>query len=305
MMSYVEPGDIYQWETRLDISHVHPKLYGTGDACIVKVARKTLVTGDFKYGVGIAVDAKDNEQLMTYAIGQRHLYRHHNIKKVILVIVQPRAYHRDGPVRSHELAVEELDAFEAQLRKDAARTDDPGAPTAAGDHCRFCPAAYRCTTLTDKVAQILGIKSVKTIRYEADMPDIKKMKPEDIARVMRGMPIVESWMRRVNEHAHAGAMRGVVPPGMKVVERRKYRKISDVESLKFDLELMGFDVEDYMKPSTLRGVGALESLTGKAKFKKTFGKYVETKSTGFVLAAAEDPRPAVDPDSSKAFVPLD
>lgn len=59
-------------EQRLDFSRWVPEGFGTGDCLIV--ADKVLHIIDFKYGLGILVDANDNPQMMCYALGALDIY---------------------------------------------------------------------------------------------------------------------------------------------------------------------------------------------------------------------------------------
>lgn len=59
-------------EQHLDFSCYVPDGFGTGD-CII-IADDTLHIIDFKYGLGILVDAEDNPQMKLYALGAMELY---------------------------------------------------------------------------------------------------------------------------------------------------------------------------------------------------------------------------------------
>lgn len=54
-------------EQRLDFSKWIPEGFGTGDCLIV--ADDVLHIIDFKYGLGVLVEAEDNPQMMCYALG--------------------------------------------------------------------------------------------------------------------------------------------------------------------------------------------------------------------------------------------
>jgi hypothetical protein len=83
-------------EHRVHLKTLHPDLYGTCDA-IVYEDFGTLHVIDFKYGAGIPVEVEGNEQVMYYALGALELG---DFEKVVLHIVQPRAEHEAGPIRS-------------------------------------------------------------------------------------------------------------------------------------------------------------------------------------------------------------
>lgn len=59
-------------EQHLDFSKWVPQGFGTGD-CVI-VADETLQVIDFKYGVGILVDAEKKPQMMCYVLGALQLF---------------------------------------------------------------------------------------------------------------------------------------------------------------------------------------------------------------------------------------
>ena len=59
-------------EQKLDFSCYVPDGFGTGDCLIV--ADKTLHIIDFKYGLGVLVDAYENPQMMLYALGALRIF---------------------------------------------------------------------------------------------------------------------------------------------------------------------------------------------------------------------------------------
>ena len=76
-------------EQRLDFSCYVPDGFGTGDCLIV--ADKLLHIIDFKYGLGVLVDAVDNPQMMLYALGALRLFDAlYDIDTVSMTIFQPR-----------------------------------------------------------------------------------------------------------------------------------------------------------------------------------------------------------------------
>ena len=79
-------------EQRLDFSKWVPEGFGTGD-CVI-VADETLTVIDFKYGVGILVNAEKNPQMMCYALGALALFDGiYDIKEITMTIFQPRREH--------------------------------------------------------------------------------------------------------------------------------------------------------------------------------------------------------------------
>lgn len=76
-------------EQHLDFSRWVPEGFGTGDCLIV--ADDTLVIIDYKYGLGVLVEAEKNPQMMCYALGALELFDGiYDIKNVEMTIFQPR-----------------------------------------------------------------------------------------------------------------------------------------------------------------------------------------------------------------------
>lgn len=76
-------------EQRLDFSHWVPEGFGTGD-CVI-VADDVLQVIDFKYGVGVLVEAEENPQMMCYALGAWSAFNFlYDIKTIKMTIFQPR-----------------------------------------------------------------------------------------------------------------------------------------------------------------------------------------------------------------------
>lgn len=127
----VHPSDL-SIEHRFHLVHIDKDAYGTNDASL-KVAFTKVIVYDYKHGAGVAVDAEDNKQGLFYAEGAAH---GEEIDEVEIVIVQPRAIHKDGPIRRWTVSKGNLADFAVLLKAKAAATKDPNAPRRCGDWCR-------------------------------------------------------------------------------------------------------------------------------------------------------------------------
>mgnify|MGYP000794528161 FL=1 len=93
-------------EQHLDFSCYVPEGFGTGDCIIISDDRLHIV--DFKYGMGILVEAEDNPQMKLYALGALELYDAlYDIKEVSMTIFQPRREH----VSTWTIPAEELKSW--------------------------------------------------------------------------------------------------------------------------------------------------------------------------------------------------
>ena len=123
---------------------IHRALGGTADAILVE--GNTLACVDLKTG-RIPVDAKDNKQLMTYALGAMRQLKAPQTIDVHLVIFQP------GVGNSvHEMSGLELLDHEQDLKAAAELALSPDAPTSPSpDACKYCRAKTICPSMRTKV----------------------------------------------------------------------------------------------------------------------------------------------------------
>ena len=101
---------------------------------------------DLKYGKHVAVEIENNTQLRYYSLGVYLSLRNLvNITHVVMTIIQPRAKHRDGPIRTERIAVVDLLTWAYEELKPTidliCEEDVSKLSLVAGHHCRWCPAA--------------------------------------------------------------------------------------------------------------------------------------------------------------------
>lgn len=263
-----------------------PDLYGTAD-CILLELYGELVVIDFKYGKGIAVEVNDNPQLLYYALGALNMVGDDSaVSLVTLTVVQPRADHPAGPVRSKSYPVEQLRDFERQLRLAVAATERPDAPLIPGKHCRFCPAAASCPALRQL--------AVSTALAEfPDGPTVRLPNPEDpdqMARALQLAEMIEQWPKAVKSMAFQSALRGNGPTGYKLVRGRANRKWKE-------------GAEDAARGELWDSV--LKSPAQVEKFDKQFVADWSVKPEGaLTLVPESDRRPAVETGAFAEFPEL-
>jgi hypothetical protein len=165
-------------EHRVKIERVHPLNWGTADCVIWTPGR--LIVWDFKFGRR-AVENHRNWQLMEYAIGALDEVTGGNgmdDQEIVIEmrIVQPRAFHVDGPCRDWKLKGDTLRGYANILSHPAGQSqlDDP--PCKAGDHCRDCTASRGCVTLQQAAAGVTD--RVETLQ-------LHDLSPQDTAIELR------------------------------------------------------------------------------------------------------------------------
>lgn len=133
-------------EEKVELVHIDKELGGTFDAAIEEDFG-ILDIIDFKFGKHIAVEVANNFQLMTYGVGKAHKL-HYNFDAIRLTVIQPRASHADGPVRSWLTTPEMLKDFNRVLKDAVSAAKSKNAPLKAGSHCFFCDAKKICKAFT-------------------------------------------------------------------------------------------------------------------------------------------------------------
>jgi hypothetical protein len=142
-----------QVEQRVNISFLHPLMWGTPDFWHYDPVQRTLYVFDYKYGHR-HVEVFENWQLIAYAAGILDgLDVDDRETTVHFCIVQPRDFHRDGPVRTWRVRASDLRPYYNTIRNgvDAAVRADgtfhPEAQCRVNPGCRDCTGRRACTTL--------------------------------------------------------------------------------------------------------------------------------------------------------------
>lgn len=150
----------FQQEAKLRLDWLVPNIMGTIDHYAV-IPGKMLYVTDLKFGAGQVVevgnDINGNDQLAIYsllAIGKENL---HKVKEITATIVQPRAPHHQGSIRSVVYPVKDLYAWGNEVLVPAIRRmEAPDAPLCAGDWCRWCPALDTCPEVRKQMVDRVG-----------------------------------------------------------------------------------------------------------------------------------------------------
>jgi hypothetical protein len=263
--------DLHGAETRIHLSWIHEDMFGTADSHAGKLRRK-LVVHDFKYGAGIAVDAIENRQGLYYVIGVAARYNF-DFEEYEFVIVQPRAFHPDGPIRRWSFSKDRLKEYERELKvgmdrvEKARAADDIMAYLKPGDHCRWCAAAIDCPGLLRKM-ELAVFEDFDPVND--DILSVTPTPPEELPmdRLIMALEfgdILESWIKSVRSHAYRMAEEGNPPPGYKLVQKYGRRKWKDESKAKGIFEMMGFPEADIVDkpPPKLKSPAQIEKLMKK------------------------------------------
>lgn len=288
------PGEYeVSYEQQLNMRHIHPDVWGTGDTVLYDVDRQWLDVLDYKHGKGVVVEVRENSQLFTYAAGAGHRYSNRPVRGITLWVIQPRAPHPDGPIRSWDADLIELMEFESHLRERALATEADDAPLNPGEWCRFCPALPTCPAARERSA------AAALLEFAEEGYSVDQMTPEQMAGVLHDADYILNWVKAVQQHAHDEAVAGRIVPGFKLVAKRASRKWKDEATVMIELEtVLGNDI--YTEPK-LRSPAQIEKLVGKASFRGIEEAHVDKVSSGTNLVPFSDPRPAVKTEGLEDF----
>lgn len=281
-------------EQRFSLAKLNPPeaMFGTADFVAYDKATRTLHVVDLKYGRGVLVEVKENEQLRYYALGAALLLDDGTraIETVEMTIVQPRAAHPDGIIRSEKISVVDLIEWSNDLLAAARATQNPNAPLAAGEHCRFCPAGAVCPE-RKKQAQAIAQVEFETLP-EVVPPAPETMPPQMVAEVIEKLPMLEDWIASVRQFAQNKLERGESVPGLKLVAKRATRKWKDEDAVRAELAARGF-VSDEIETRKIKSPAQIEKVAGKKNAEAWLGLHVEKVSSGYNVVPESDPREGI------------
>ena len=263
-------------EEKLDFSQWVPEGFGTGD-CVI-VADEVLQIVDFKYGLGVLVEAEWNPQMMCYALGALDLYDGiYDIHTVKMTIFQPR---RDN-VSTFTLSKEELLKWaNTVLAPTAALAYKGEGEYKAGDHCQFCKVKATCRKRAEY--------NLELAKYDFEMP--ANLDDTEIAAILNRADELVSWVNDIKEYALSQALSGTKYDGYKLVEGKSNRKYTDESTVASVVADAGFD--PYEKK--LLGITAMTSLLGKQRFAELLGAYITKPQGKPTLVPDSDKRPALN-----------
>jgi hypothetical protein len=251
-------------------------LGGTGDAVRYRPSDFSLRVFDAKFGSGTYVDADENKQMMLYGLGAMLSLGDRRVDTVWLTIVQPR-FEGAIPVRNYIFKAVAILDFIADVQEAAVKTRKKNAPLAAGDHCKFCPAARTCPELEKRHHALVA----------QDFSNLPAVAPEKLAQALISIPLIKERIKAIEEYAYAEAQKGVEIPGYKLVDKRPVRRWKNEGDVIEWAQLR--EIAPYA-PKELLSPAQLEKKIGK-ELKPQIAELIESKSSGTVLVSLEDDRP--------------
>tara|TARA_R110000764_G_scaffold60094_1_gene129248 strand:+ start:1282 stop:2565 length:1284 start_codon:yes stop_codon:yes gene_type:complete len=257
---------------------------------------------DYKHGQGVPVEIEDNSQLMSYGLGSMHHAKLDDMDDCLIhmTIVQPRAHHPDGRIRSTSMESSNLFHWQdTQLVPAALLTQEPDAPFKASDSaCRFCKVAGQCRALQDTIQE----EAIADFKDEA-LPDPEVMTTEQKLLVMEHAAMWRGFIVAVENQVKLEVDGGSkdYEEKFKLVRGKSNRKLNGDYDDEFNTLMEYLSEDDLFKkvPLPIGDIeGILSSKLGKIPKKKLKIKEimdeVTTKPEGkLVIAPISDKRSAV------------
>ena len=267
---------------KVDISDYAPEAFGRCD-CIM-FGDNTLVITDYKHGKGVPVLAKENPQMMLYALGALKLYQPifgNAIEKISVCIDQPRI----GSYETWECSKEDLMTWGEVVKQKAQAAFMGIGEYKAGTWCKFCRANGICKAQSDN--QVSAFDDFKEIIVEGNT-DI--LTPEQIGVALKKGEILVDWYEALQKTALEKLLGGVEIPGYKVVEGRSTRAWTNQDEALEILQNSGIE-RAAIYDSVPKSLAQLEKMLGAAKFTELVGEYVFKPQGKPTLANFDDKRP--------------
>ena len=275
-------------EQQLDFSCYVPDGFGTGDCLIV--ADKLLHIIDFKYGLGVLVDAAENPQMMLYALGALQLFDAlYDIDTISMSIFQPR---REN-VSTWTITVAELKEWAEKILRPKAELAFKGeGEFNPGPWCTFCKAAVKCRARAEE--------KLALAQYEFAKPPL--LTDEEIEDILSRLDDLTKWANEIAAYAQDAAINhGKQWNGFKLVEGRSVRKYSDEAAVVAAATAAGY--RDIYKKSLI-SITEMEKLMGKKTFTEVLGGLVIKPQGKPTLVPASDKRPAIHTGANLDFTEI-
>lgn len=262
-------------EQRLDYSRWVPEGFGTGD-CII-AADKVLSVIDFKYGMGVLVEAEQNSQMMCYALGALVLFDGiYDIDEIAMTIFQPRRENVSTYIMSRSELLEWADTV---LKPRAELAVKGEGEFLAGDHCRFCKAKATCRKRAEY--------NLELAKYDFAMPST--LTDSEVETVLARADQIASWASDVKEYALQQAVQGKKWHDWKLVEGRSIRKYTNEQKVAECVKASGYDPYEH----SVLGITAMTRMLGKKKFDELLGNLVHKPPGKPTLVPLSDKRHAM------------
>lgn len=298
-----DPETTPNWiEYAFHAKEIHELAYSTCD--YAALADNTFFIRDYKHGVGIPVSVQNNPQMMYYAAGMLtvlDLWRSNALEWVNMGIVQPRAPHADGAIRTWTMSVSELKQWmELDLKPSmtlaAAYYNAPQEAlrnTVPGEHCRFCPVGFAACPSRFDVERQLEEHMALALNKEGG---VAALTGEQLGSFLTAFENAKIFAKKSGEIALARLSNGKPVQGWKLVngQSRRYFKEGAEKAAREQFGDRAFEPSKMMSPAKV------DKLPEGKKFTSRWAAKPPSPKT---IAPEHDTRRAINPDTKSLFKP--
>lgn len=203
-------------EMRVDPGKAYGLVNTRGSADIVIASSTVLEVADFKTGRWVV--EPDAAQLRMYLQGVLNEYWPDRsipppFQRFLTTVIQPRAPHTNGVIRSREWTLAEMQEFEQRLVAAHTAAFAPNPPANPGDEqCKWCRAKPTCAEYSHWVGKAIG----------SDMPvlndTVSSASDEDLARMKSSIPTIEARIDQIEKEVKRRLEAGHTLPGWKLAQ---------------------------------------------------------------------------------------
>jgi len=205
----------YLVEEKIDLRHLGGDCWGTLDYASWVVGDDLYVC-DYKHGL-VTVEVQNNKQLKTYASGILEKIGY-DFKYIYLVIIQPRAAHVNGPIRSQRVTPQHMKIFKQQLKKAIKETKDDNAQLSAGSWCQYCPAIGHCPEIVGAAQDLAKIEFADSVSGEnTRLPAIESITDDQLSLIIEHTRTFRAWLDACGDEAVERIQKGTNLSGLKLV----------------------------------------------------------------------------------------
>lgn len=308
-------------EQTLDTSEVLGMPDQSGTADFIALLPNELQVHDLKYGRGVAVSAKDNEQLIIYGLAALDLIAFTSdviVEKVRLVIHQPRL----NSVSEAVYLVEDLEKWRVKIQdaaENAAKLVNGERELCNADYapgekqCQFCPHKANCEAAQKHVFKTLyddfeDLTTAEKLKEDLKTIQVDEYSIERLSIIMQNMKLIKMIIGAIDERVYELLFSGVDVPGFKLVEGRKgSRKWTDDDEVeKFMKESLRLKVDDMYDKKVISPAKAEKILKPNPRKWKRLIEFITSSDPKPTVAPMDDKRPAIVKEPmSEAFEDLD
>ena len=310
--------DTEMWiETKIPLFYIAEDQHGTADCVLLfneNTSKWVIEIIDYKHGQGNVVEVENNTQLRTYACGvleylAKHKIRFSEFDTIKLTIVQPRAPHANGSIRSEFVNIKSLREHK-QICKNAVRlanSDDPPF-NPSEETCLWCEVKPVCKSFAKFNIEMARIEFDDIINAEDDKDFSNKLfvidntiSNKELLAIYNKINCFSKWLLSIKEYVHDQMVLGKKIPGLKVVRGRSNRQWENEEELLTKFEML-VEWSEELDLQLEYGDIFNRKLKSPAQVEKTLDKDIVGmlkplifKPDGAPSVANEnDPRPAID-----------